>query len=92
MQFALPKFLLDIDMFGAEVPTFNMKGQRKFKTSYGACTSVLILSLTLAFALVKLTHLDERKNPTITTNFSPLENNQRFNTGSDDFMMAFSAF
>ena len=48
--------------------------------------------LTLAFGLVKLQDLVERNNPTFSTNFSPLEAGKRFNTGSDDFMMAFSAF
>ena len=91
-MFAMPKFLLDLDMFGAQIPTFNMKGREKVTTSCGACASIIILTMTFAYGLVKLQHLDERKNPAISTLVSPLEDDYRFNTGSDDFMMAFSAF
>ena len=91
-MFAMPQFVLDIDIFGAQIPTFNMMGRKNVTTSCGACASILILTVTFAFGLVKLQHLNERKNPAISTLVSPLEDEYSLNTGSDDFMMAFSAF
>ena len=78
-------------MFGTEVPTFNMQGRAKVTTLCGACVTILILILTLAFALVKVEHLALRKNPSLTTNSSPLEASTTFYTDSDDFMVAFAA-
>ena len=43
---------MDVDIFGADVPTFNIKGQAKVKTACGACISMLIFILTLLFALI----------------------------------------
>lgn len=78
-------------MFGAKIQTFNMRGRTKINTSCGACVSIMIFILTLIFALVKLEHLVERKNPSVTTNLSALEAGTRFNTNSNEFMMAFAA-
>ena len=47
--------------------------------------------LSLLYAFLKLGHLSERKNPLITTNVSPLEAGERFNTRDEDFRMAFAA-
>ena len=78
-------------MFGAEVPSFNIRGRHTVKTSAGACASITIIILTFLFALIKLQHLVEKKNPTISTNESSLKEGERFDTGSDIFMMAFAA-
>ena len=89
-QFGLPQFVKNWDMFGAHVPTFNIRGRSVVKTSFGACASILILVLTLLFALLKLQYLVEKKNPTISTNTSILDGSERFNTGSESFAMAFA--
>ena len=54
MMFAMPQFVLDIDMFGAQIPTFNMMGRKNVTTSCGACASILIYTVTFAYGLVKL--------------------------------------
>ena len=87
----MSQFFKDIDIFGTEVPTFNMKGRAKVKTLCGACVTILIFILTLAFALVKIDHLAQRKNPSLVSNTSPLEASTKFSTNSDDFMVAFAA-
>ena len=63
MKFAMPKFLKSVDMFGAPIPNFNMRGRAEVKTSRGACISIVIFTLTLLFGLLKLQHLFLRKNP-----------------------------
>ena len=81
MMFEMLAFLKSVDMFGAPVPNFNMRGRTEVKTSCGACTSMVIFTLTLLFGIIKMEHLALRKNPSITTNTSPLEAGERFDTG-----------
>ena len=50
----LPQFVKNLDMFGAQVPTFNIRGKDVVKTSAGACASIIISVLTLIYALLKL--------------------------------------
>ena len=50
----------------------------------------MVMMLTLAFGLIKLEHLLERKNPSITSNESETEADEEFSLTSDHFMMAFS--
>ena len=77
----MPKFLKSVDMFGAPVPNFNMRGRAEVKTSCGACISMVIFILTLLFGMLKLQHLVVRKNPSIVTNKIPLEAGERFDIG-----------
>ena len=90
MKYVMPKFLKNVDMFGAPVPNLNVHGQAEVKTSCGACFSLVIFTLTLLFGMLKLQHLALHKNPSITTNTIPLEAGERFDIGSGDFMMAFA--
>ena len=78
-------------MFGAPAPTLNIRGESIVKTTIGAFWSLAILSMTFMFGLLKLQHLATGKNPTLTTNMSILEPGVKFNTASEDFMMAFAA-
>ena len=71
--FELPQFVMDMDMFAAQVPNFNIRGRKKVKTSAGVCASIFIIVLTLLFGLLKLQHLVMRNNPSIVTNTSSLE-------------------
>ena len=68
-------------MFGAAIPTFNLRGKKDVKTSVGACASIIIIVLTLLFALLKFEHLTHKKNPMISTNTSSLGPYARYNTG-----------
>ena len=53
-KLSAPLFLKKLDMFGADVPTINMRGQTKIKTTFGTIVSLSIFILVLAFAIVKL--------------------------------------
>lgn len=78
-------------MFGSPVPTVNMGGSTAKKTSCGACTTVIIMTITLTYAALKFQHLIERRNPSIITNVDSLPDDAVFNTASaDGFMMAFT--
>ena len=61
-------FFRNIDIFGKPVPSFNLDGKDTIKTTIGACMTLIIVILTLAFGLLKMRHLFERKNPIINTN------------------------
>ena len=52
--------------------------------------SILTISVTIAFTLVQLERLAQRKNPAITTNTEGVDISEKFDTSSDDFMMAFA--
>ena len=77
----MPSFLKNVDMFGAHFPNVNLRAQAEVKTSCGACTSMLIFTVTLLFGILKLEHLALRKNPSISTNNNPLEAGERFEIG-----------
>ena len=77
-------------MFGAPAPNFKKHGQAKVKKSCGACDSLLIFTITLLIALVKLEFLALRTNMTINTNKTTLEAGELSNTVDEDLRMAFS--
>ena len=54
-----------IDGFGQEIPSFNIKGETRVNTVFGGIITVAILTLTLAYAILKGIDLVTRKNPTI---------------------------
>ena len=84
------KTLKKIDIFGAPIPALNLRGERRVNTAVGSMVSILVFTTTLLFGLLKLQHLIEKKNPTIMVVNSPLNANETFDTGSNDFMMAFA--
>ena len=47
----------NLDLFAAPVPSFNLAGEESRKTWAGALSSILIMTLTLLFGLVKLEHM-----------------------------------
>ena len=70
-------------MFGVEALGLNMKGQAKVRTFVGSFLSLSVLTLTMLFALLKLQHLIERKNPTLTTHTGPIEVDEAIDLGKD---------
>ena len=81
MKFDLPVSVKKFDYFGAPIPSFNLRGETEVKTSAGACLSIIVSALTLAFSLIKFEHLASRKNPTVTVNQILLEPDAIFETG-----------
>ena len=50
-------FFLDLDIFGAPVPSFKISGHTTVRTKLGSFASIMIFALTLIFGLLKLQHL-----------------------------------
>ena len=87
------KFLKELDMFGAPVPGVNMQGKTEQKTVLGSMISIIIIGLTLFFALFKLQHMLIRKSPQVTTLVEEegVPPDERFDlTDPANFMMAFT--
>ena len=82
----------NIDGFGQEIPSFNMKGETRVNTLYGGVIIVVILSLTLAYAILKGIHLLHRTNPTINTYSIPshFDISRTVNLSNIGFRVAFS--
>ena len=59
--------LLSVDIFGAPIPTFNLKGEQHVRTYCGSCVSLMIIYVTFLFAILKLQHLFSMHNPTVNT-------------------------
>ena len=59
--------MMALDKFAYSVPSFNLQGDQKIKTSLGAFCSVAITTVVLFYALLKFIQLQERHNPTIST-------------------------
>ena len=58
-----------------------------------SCLSVVMLSITLLFGLLKLQHLLERKNPEIVTNevaYEPDDEEAKLDADDPEYMMAFA--
>ena len=71
----------NFDMFGSELPKFNINGKAKVTTLTGAFGSIVILAMTLMFALLKLEHMINRKNPLISRNIESLDGEEIYDTG-----------
>ena len=84
-------FLKNIDNFSEALPSFNINGRSDVKTFFGGIMSLSIIMVTIAFGVMKMQHLVERKNPQINTNDAPLEDGTTYHTGNEDFMWAFAA-
>ena len=41
------------DIFGTSIPSFNVGGTTKVRTMAGACVSLLISIITIAFSILK---------------------------------------
>ena len=59
--------LKSMDLFGAPIPQFNIKGKSSVRTHLGGLISFMAVGLTFMFALLKFQHMMENRNPSITT-------------------------
>ena len=57
--------LKQFSMFGAQFPTFNVKGQTKVFTMTGAITTFLFFVVFIGYSVLKLSHLMDKYNPNI---------------------------
>ena len=89
----LLKILKGLDMFGAPLPNLNINGETKVKTFLGAIVSIIVITITFAYSLLKLEMLIQRKNPSLTTNveyFDSFEEPIDMLAEADSMMMAFA--
>ena len=62
-----PSVLLGkLDMFGSDLPTFNLGGQEKITTYPGGVLSLLITVVMMSYAFMKFNHLIDKHNPNIS--------------------------
>ena len=83
--------LRKFDLFGAQLPHFNVQGSEVVKTNVGGLVSLFVSSLTFLFALLKLQHLLDYKNPMISTYDQEIEPSKEnaFSLNHESFMLAF---
>ena len=80
-------------MFAAPVPNFNLRGRTEVRTLIGALTSLIILTFTILYGILKLQIMLLRKRPDLVSYFDEAGSDATtpFNIITSDFMMAFSA-
>ena len=54
-----------VDQLGSPVPSFNVQGEATINTSFGGCLSILIITVTLIYALLKFNAFYTKADPTI---------------------------
>ena len=55
-----------MDIFGKQLPSFNLKGNEIVKTNFGAALTLFLGGIVLLYAVVKFIQLESRENPNIT--------------------------
>ena len=86
----MPKMLKTVDMFAADLPKFNMRGEESVKTNIGGFCSIIIIYVSLMYAAHKFNHLVTRHNPQIVSYEvrDAFGEDDLFETSESDFMMA----
>ena len=87
---SLYSLLSKLDVFGQEVPRFNIRGREKINTPLGGLFTSLLMILVLFYGIAKLEHLLMHKNPAITMHEYQRKLDDTFPTTEDKFMMAFA--
>ena len=80
-------------MFALRVPAFTIAGQSRFETYTGGLVSLAVVIVTFLFAILKLQHLINHKNPLVNTiiDKNAVSNEEKFEFAKQpDFMMAFA--
>ena len=55
-----------MDVYGKEVPSFNIKGMHHLGTVAGGMMTAIILTLSLLYAVIKTLHLVNAANPVMS--------------------------
>ena len=81
-----------IDLFGEALPQFNLKGENQIRTCCGGFVSIIMVTATLLFGLLKIKHLLSRQNPAVTSfiDEGALSSEDKFDFGENDYMLAFA--
>ena len=90
LNFPMPNMLKNVDIFAADLPKFNMRGEETIKTNIGGCCSIIVIYISLMYAAHKFNHLVTRHNPQVLS--YEVENafgeEDRLDTSQSDFMLA----
>ena len=81
-----------MDIFGVDLPTFNIKGETKVMTVTGGILSSLVAVVFFIYATLKLSHMLDKYNPNISEvkekNF--YDSSERLNLNDIGFRIAFA--
>ena len=85
-------YLQDMDIFGKEVPGFNIKGMHHLGTAMGGLVTAILLTISLIYAMIKTLHLVNAANPVMSALTIPgyYSSMDRFYLNEAKFRMAFS--
>ena len=86
----MPKMLKSMDMFAADLPKFNMRGEESVKTNIGGCCSIIIIYVSLMYAAHKFNHLVNKHSPQVLSYevADAFGEDDRLDTSQSDFMLA----
>ena len=56
-------FVRGIDLFGKDVASFNIKGQKKINTIVGGVVSLVFMTLIFMYGIAKFAHMSNKHNP-----------------------------
>ena len=83
-------FIRNMDNFGKEVPSFNVKGETHINTIPGGLLNLMILGVTLGYAIGKFAELYTKGDPNITYSLVPdyYGTNDEFTFADKSFRLA----
>ena len=73
------------------MPSLNLRGKQEISTIAGGLVSIVVASIVLAFALIKLDVLLNKYNPNVLTNIVHQSSgtNNKYDTANQNFQLAF---
>ena len=80
-------------MFGEHIPTLNLKGEEKIKSTFGGVLSFVIVCCVAFYAVIKANDVYERNNPIVNILTLPggLDTEEgSINVRESNFRMAFA--
>ena len=83
--------LHSLDIFGQELPSFNLKGNPGIKTVAGGLMTILIMVIAILYASMRLVILVNGDNPQINifTSRNLVPNDENLNLNDINYRMAF---
>lgn len=89
--YAFGETLKKLDSFQEPIPGLNLKGKQAISTITGGLVSLVVSSIVLSFALLKLDVLLNKQNPDLITNIvdQAFGDEDYYDTAGEDFHLAF---
>lgn len=70
-RWQMHKVIKNVDTFGKDLPGFNLRGESRVSTFVGGLATIVVMVLTLSYAVIKAIHLTSKNNPQINENNIP---------------------